>query len=263
MAKGFKKGGGVSNPLNFKVVGGTTQPVSPKKNTIWIKTNTKISHYSFRIGEPTKTEGAVWITFGDSGTVSFNALKKNVLMVYPKSAKQCINGNWQNCEAYLYDGASWLQFSNKRYFLIDNGDISEVTGGWAVSDDSQYASGSTSIANSLYMTLDAPTASSSPSITMTQKKSIDVTDYKKLCIKWENCSYAAGSERTAGMGFKPRYSIHNGSTALESLVYSAPSGMKEYSLEGVSSLKLIFKIETNYYYENSSITLNAPQIWCE
>lgn len=48
--EGFGGSGGVS--LNFKVVGGTTEPSSPKKNTIWIDTDQKITGWEFSATEP-------------------------------------------------------------------------------------------------------------------------------------------------------------------------------------------------------------------
>ena len=34
--------GGGSNPLNFKIVGGTTQPSNPVENMIWVQTSVDI-----------------------------------------------------------------------------------------------------------------------------------------------------------------------------------------------------------------------------
>jgi hypothetical protein len=52
MAKGFKHGAGGGNPLNFKVVGGTVEPTNPKKNMIWVNTNTSIHRWDFSSSEP-------------------------------------------------------------------------------------------------------------------------------------------------------------------------------------------------------------------
>lgn len=52
MAKGFKHGAGGGASLNFKVVGGTTEPVSPKENTIWVNTDQKITSWHFGAEEP-------------------------------------------------------------------------------------------------------------------------------------------------------------------------------------------------------------------
>ena len=38
--------------LNFRVVGGTAQPASPKENDIWVNTSTAIHHYDFSAEQP-------------------------------------------------------------------------------------------------------------------------------------------------------------------------------------------------------------------
>ena len=43
----FNITGGAAANLNFKVVGGTIKPTSPKENTIWVNTDTEISNWFF------------------------------------------------------------------------------------------------------------------------------------------------------------------------------------------------------------------------
>lgn len=53
MGEGRKKGGSDGgNPLNFKVVGGTTEPTNPKENTIWVYTHVGITSWHFGAEEP-------------------------------------------------------------------------------------------------------------------------------------------------------------------------------------------------------------------
>lgn len=122
MAKGFKHGAGGVSALNFKVVGGTSQPVNPKENTLWVNTQTEISGWVFSATEPkSPVEGTVCISTGTSSTVEFNALKKNGIQVYPISAKQYISGAWANVDAYLYNGGEWARFSSTIVWIYDNG----------------------------------------------------------------------------------------------------------------------------------------------
>ena len=44
--------GGGGGGLNFKIVGGTTEPTSPKENTIWVNTGNKISNWIFSSSDP-------------------------------------------------------------------------------------------------------------------------------------------------------------------------------------------------------------------
>lgn len=50
-------GSGSGEGLNFKVVGGTTQPASPKENTIWVNTDTEITSWDFSVTEPLRRSG--------------------------------------------------------------------------------------------------------------------------------------------------------------------------------------------------------------
>ena len=106
----FNMSGGGAN-LNFKIVGGTSEPPSPSNNTIWIDTNIEITSWALSATIPTSpSEGMVWITIGDSSTVSFNALKKNSIMVYPISAQQYISGSWTDKTAASYQNGSWVDW---------------------------------------------------------------------------------------------------------------------------------------------------------
>lgn len=58
MAKGFKHGDG-GLPLNFKVVGGTTQPANTKENTLWVNTNEKITTWVVSDQEPNMSKNLV------------------------------------------------------------------------------------------------------------------------------------------------------------------------------------------------------------
>lgn len=92
--------------LNYEVVGGTTAPTSfNKENTIWVNTDTTIGEHQFGYTEPNtdvKT-GDIWIpTDIDNATVSFNAIKRNELMVYPLAPKMWDGSKWSNVTGAIY-----------------------------------------------------------------------------------------------------------------------------------------------------------------
>ncbi len=81
--------GGGGNPLNFKIVNGTSAPASPKENTIWVKTSTAITSWDFSATQPcrrsrnknlsvfpyvytTRTISGVVFTDNDDGTITVN-----------------------------------------------------------------------------------------------------------------------------------------------------------------------------------------------
>lgn len=103
-------GGGA--PLNFKVVGGTTQPSNPTENTIWVNTSTAISNWIFSATQPTSPQsGCVWFTVGSVSQIAFNSLKKNMIMVYPMSAMQYSGISWAKVTAKIYQNNTWKPFS--------------------------------------------------------------------------------------------------------------------------------------------------------
>lgn len=123
--------GGGGAGLNFKVVGGATQPASATENTIWVNTDTAITSYVFSVTEPTGIPGLVWITTGATGSVEFNAIKKNYIQIYPISAKQYISGAWVDKTAKSYQNGEWVDWWTGG--LYDMGDeFTSVTGGWEV-----------------------------------------------------------------------------------------------------------------------------------
>ena len=127
MAKGFKKGVGGVNPLNFKVVG-NPQPTNPKENTIWLNTDTPITGWEFTNTEPSKESGKVWIKTGTFSTSGFNAIKKNRIQVHPIEAYQCDGSVWSEKPAKCFQDGAWKDWI---LYLYDLGDEKiSVTGGW-------------------------------------------------------------------------------------------------------------------------------------
>ena len=98
--------------LNFKVVGGTSQPTNPKENTIWVNTDTAISSWTFSTTKPeSHVEGMVWIPTGISSSTPINALKKNGIEVNPVSAKQYVSGVWVSKNGKIYKNGKWKSLS--------------------------------------------------------------------------------------------------------------------------------------------------------
>lgn len=125
-------GGGGGGELNFAIVGGLTQPTSPRENTIWVKTETSIPSWVFSPTVPTNPEaGMVFFKTALTSSVGFNALRKNEIAVLPTSAQQYVGGKWANVEAHVFIGGTWVQFSRETLYLyIDGDDCYALTGGW-------------------------------------------------------------------------------------------------------------------------------------
>ena len=118
-----------SGGINFKLVGGTTQPSGPSENTIWVNTSTEINGYAFSVDAPADpVEGMVWIKTGAASRVAFNLLKKNVIFVYPMSAYQYIGGEWVMVTAKTYQDGAWQDWITYAFYRGDTCD--GLTGGW-------------------------------------------------------------------------------------------------------------------------------------
>lgn len=147
----FFKLGGTGNDLNFSVVGGTTQPVSPTENMIWVNTNVPItSWYMSYINNPNwiAPTGRLSICFEsaiDSTVNSFNALKKQEMYIKITGVKHSDGtGAWYSKDAYIYLNGEWKQISTVRipvnpYVLQLGLDTqSDYTGGWGINQNGDY-----------------------------------------------------------------------------------------------------------------------------
>lgn len=123
--------------LNFKVVGGTTEPASPSENMIWVNTDTPITwwgigDYNHSPGWSTP-DGYVYIN-ADTSTNNggdFNALKKNEIWLRPNRAIQRVNGAWVDKTAKIYQNGAWVDWWDGQ--LYENGNqFTGVTGGWGI-----------------------------------------------------------------------------------------------------------------------------------
>lgn len=144
----FNMSGNGGASLNYKVVGGTSEPSNPKENTIWVNTDTAITSHVFSATEPTSpSEGMAWFNVSASCAAPINVLKKNTLMLYPAAVQQYVGGAWVVKEAKTYQSGAWVDWI---LYLYDIGNQFErVTGGWVV----QNAAGGTSEirANSIWL----------------------------------------------------------------------------------------------------------------
>ena len=106
---------GTGGCINFKIVGGTTQPTNPKENTIWVQTEVPIAYWGFSdIATPNwiADYGTVYFTFRSSNSGAshgFSALKNNEFAIIITKASQTDGtGAWLRKDAYIYKNGEWL-----------------------------------------------------------------------------------------------------------------------------------------------------------
>lgn len=116
---------------NFSVVGGLTQPTSPKENMIWVKASVKKApKYVFAVAAPeSPSEGLIWFLVSSAGAIT--------------QASAYTDGAWVAADTYMYLAGNWVQITAAwNGELFDNGNqYEDVTGGWSV-DNSYYGGGS-------------------------------------------------------------------------------------------------------------------------
>lgn len=126
--------GGGGAGLNFSVSAYASiddLPGSAGNNAIAVITDKTITSWMLSPAEPeSPSNGMVWITIGGSGSVSFNALKKNGILIYPLSAKQYTGGVWVSVDAVSFVDGSWVAWITDIYLFNAGDTCDDVTGGW-------------------------------------------------------------------------------------------------------------------------------------
>lgn len=115
---------------NFNVVGGLTQPTSPRENMIWVKADIK-PRPAFVVAQTapdSPADGLIWFFASAQGLLT-------KAYVYSGST-------WVLADTYVYLADTWVQIASAwNGELFDNGNqYEDVTGGWSV-DNSYYGSG--------------------------------------------------------------------------------------------------------------------------
>lgn len=142
-------------PINFEIVGGTTEPINPRENTIWVNTDVEIGEWQILYNEPTKRAngdklvvGDVWMVNEDFRAVSFNILKQNNTKVSIHTPRQWNGTSWDTKKGYIYQNGEWSPISNiLRVFpstyacTEDNWTVSTNEGTFVMSSVSMYLYG--------------------------------------------------------------------------------------------------------------------------
>ena len=218
-------GSGGASDLNFKVVGGTSAPSSPKENTIWVNTSVAITGWAFSATAPSSpAAGLVWIPTGEYSAVKFNALKKNGIQVYPASAKQYVGGAWVYKTAKIYQGGAWKELIT--YLYNKGNECTDLTGGWAATATKPSGSGSTAVTPAVTKGTDSITISLTSGWEVGYRigylatvKSIDLTNYSKITANVTNLSVngeiIVSNSKTSGFSKAATMKLSVGVNALD------------------------------------------------
>lgn len=188
----FNTTGGGGAPLNFKVVGGTSTPSSPEENTIWVNTNVEISNWVFSPIQPTSPkQGLVWFFANTSGSVSFNALKKENIRLCPTVAKQYVDGAWVTKTAKGYQNSKWVQLEVLKHYIFKAGTGPSYTLNHSSASGMSASHTASSIVHKV-------TGADQLAVTWTTSK-VNIKGYTRLCAK-ANCTYVNNVD-VSSLGF--------------------------------------------------------------
>ena len=93
--------------LKLNVVGGTTQPSSPKPNTVWINTSTALAKLALQATAPTAIDGQALVP-GDIWLQTVIASNVHVIVAH-KGLAYYVGYAW------MYSGSAWARATARYY----------------------------------------------------------------------------------------------------------------------------------------------------
>lgn len=242
MAKGFKRGTGAGNSLNFKVIAYAAEDelnsATPMGNVVGVITTDKITSWAFIATEPeAPEEGMVWFSTDRISSTQFNALKKNGIQLYPFAAKQYIGGAWVDKIAKTWLDGAWVDWLPRGALYWDG--IQAVD--W-IAKNSVGQSSWTAVAP----TFGDSTVTISPGeyankfCGIVTNDKVDITGYTKLVIEFESI---------AGIGGATTLSVHISTKQTEWLTGSSTVATKTIESNPGNVVELPFTASGSYYID--------------
>lgn len=233
-------GGGSGGGLNFKVVGGTSTPSSPKENTIWVNTDAEITSWVFSATEPeTPAAGMVWFTTDKKSTAPFNALKKNNITLCPISTQQYVSGAWVEKTAKCGKSGEWVEVKIPGFFIFKSGE------GALVPVKHIYGRNASITASAEKLVYYTQSSGDLGEVTTTENL-ITLTGFTTLKAR-AKCTFWPGGQ-SPSLGFN---SVYPGSSTympeVASVVFDADSIEKVYSLPVPADLEKAYIMIGGYW----------------
>lgn len=231
--------------LNFSIVGGTTQPLNPKNNTVWVNTSAAITGYAFSADAPANpAEGNVWIAVSTLSLIKFSITKKNPIMVYPAVAKQFTSGAWTQCDLAVFYDSAW---HSGLVAMFPNSSVE-----WASAVYSTISSkGKVTIAEG-YIEMDNEWTNTQNYQMAYTNTGIDVTPFSQLCVTIRPDS-SEGLTKTFGLTTAPSGSA-NVSSFEVSTSTTAISGTIVVDISTISGVRYIKLHQTRGSADNNRRT---------
>lgn len=177
----FNVTSGGGSGLSLRVLGGTTQPTSPREGTIWVHTSALKPDYILSGTQPASpSSGLAWIKLGSDG-VSLPVDKKGTLAITLAGCSVYSGSAWENADAWAYTGGEWVQFGYAILYLYKQGNqYTDITGGiidWAWKSDAPRKGTLTFLPNAIRL------VASGSAVAATPAKQIDLSKYTRLIVR--------------------------------------------------------------------------------
>lgn len=211
MGQCFLYGNG-SAGAGLTIVSGLTEPVKPKENMIWVKSDKAGKKYVFAEDAPeAPAEGLIWFSATGDGIIT--------------QANVYADGAWNRVDAYMYLSGAWVHIASAVVYLYNKGDTCDaVSGGWEAAAWHINSGAPGSVPNLTY-------GDSSLSVSWTYGKeglvntraSVNLDKIRKICAvisgNTSTNSYLAVSTGSGERGFPPNQkaskSLFNGTVELD------------------------------------------------
>lgn len=211
MGQCFLYGNG-SAGAGLTIVSGLTEPVKPKENMIWVKSDKAGKKYVFAEDAPeAPAEGLIWFSATGDGIIT--------------QANVYADGAWNRVDAYMYLSGAWVHIASTVVYLYNKGDTCDaVSGGWEAAAWHINSGAPGSVPNLTY-------GDSSLSVSWTYGKeglvntrdSVNLDKIRKICAvisgNTSTNSYLAVSTGSGERGFPPNQkaskSLFNGTVELD------------------------------------------------
>ena len=204
--------GNGSAGTGLTIVSGLTEPVKPKENMIWVKSDKAGKKYVFAEDAPeAPAEGLIWFSATGDGIIT--------------QANVYADGAWNRVDAYMYLSGAWVHIASAVVYLYNKGDTCDaVSGGWEAAAWHINSGAPGSVPNLTY-------GDSSLSVSWTYGKeglvntraSVNLDKIRKICAvisgNTSNSSYLAVATKAGETGFpqnqKASKNLFNGTVELD------------------------------------------------
>ena len=210
MGQCFLYGNG-SAGAGLTIVSGLTEPVKPKENMIWVKSDKAGKKYVFAEAAPEAPfEGLIWFSATGDGIIT--------------QANVYADGAWNRVDAYMYLSGAWVHIASAVVYLYNKGDTCDaVSGGWEAARWHINSGAPGSVPKLTYGESSLTVSYTGQEGLLETRASVNLDKIRKICAvisgNTSNISYLAVATKAGETGFpqnqKASKNLFNGTVELD------------------------------------------------